>query len=145
MAPSPSELFPTKPTVPGAIPFETGGSGIYSTLGDYLKIINVLINGGKGGNGARILKEDTVTMMLQDQIAHLEGTMEVPIPAPNAELVYGPIHMLPGVSKGWVCPLPSRSTSTRRGLTIEGTYIHDHQGPPTDGSISRIRLVVRTR
>jgi CubicO group peptidase (beta-lactamase class C family) len=40
-----------------------GGAGVWSTGPDYLKLLTVLLNGGVGANGARILKNETVEMM----------------------------------------------------------------------------------
>ncbi|MGL4291636.1 MAG: serine hydrolase domain-containing protein [Phreatobacter sp.] len=47
--------------------FFGGGGGLYSTAGDYLAFLTMLLNGGIG-NGQRILKADTVAAMAVDQI-----------------------------------------------------------------------------
>ena len=42
--------------------FEMGGGGIYSTAGDYLKFVRMMLNEGKG-NGKQVLKPETVEQM----------------------------------------------------------------------------------
>ena len=44
-----------------------GDAGLYSTLHDYLTFLKCILNYGKY-NGGRILKKETVEMMLQDQL-----------------------------------------------------------------------------
>lgn len=50
---------------------ELGDCGLYMTTNDYLKIVDILRNGGKGSSGIRILKKKTVNLMLQNQIGDL--------------------------------------------------------------------------
>ena len=69
----------------------------------YLKVLTVLINGGKGANGERIIEKSTLDEMLKDQIEHIapEKGMERDIAAATPSYTY-PIQMMPGVKKGWV-------------------------------------------
>ncbi|TCR73376.1 serine hydrolase domain-containing protein [Rhizobium sp. BK376] len=61
-----------------AMPFEMpqrpeffmGGGGAYSTPRDYMMLLQALLHGGKF-NGAKILKPETVAMMMQNQIGEL--------------------------------------------------------------------------
>ena len=57
---------------------------------DYLKILVVLINKGKGANGAQILKEATVKEMFRDQIGDLLGgkALDIEIPGARPDLSY---------------------------------------------------------
>jgi methyl acetate hydrolase len=76
--------------------FETGGGGLYSTAGDYLKFVRMILNRGKA-NGRQILKPETVDLMGQNHMGALPVTeLKTVIPARsnNAEL-------LPGNPKRW--------------------------------------------
>ena len=46
----------------------SGGGGLVSSLGDYVKFCQMLLNGGQG-NGARLLKPETVSLMMSDHMA----------------------------------------------------------------------------
>jgi methyl acetate hydrolase len=50
--------------------FFSGGAGLYSTAGDYLKFARMLLGGGKLGN-TRILQSETVAQMSRNQIGDL--------------------------------------------------------------------------
>ncbi|MBE6533044.1 MAG: beta-lactamase family protein [Ruminococcaceae bacterium] len=43
--------------------YESAGAGLYSTVDDYILLVDALANGGVGKNGARILSEATVKLM----------------------------------------------------------------------------------
>lgn len=49
---------------------DMGGQALYGTVGDYMKFIRMVLNGGVG-NGNRILKAETVRQMSTNQIAPL--------------------------------------------------------------------------
>ncbi len=51
--------------------FESGGGGLVSTVADYLRFCEMLINGGERG-GVRLLSPKTVELMTVDHTAHLE-------------------------------------------------------------------------
>lgn len=93
---------PAFPMTTGVSSFDSGGGGAYSTVSEYLRIINVLINGGKSGDGVQILKPETVVDMFKDQVSHLPGSLDKAIAVSMPELSYGPVEMMPGVNKGWV-------------------------------------------
>jgi CubicO group peptidase (beta-lactamase class C family) len=48
----------------------SGGGGLYSTAGDYVRFAQMLLNGGQLGD-VRILSRKTVQLMTQNHIAHL--------------------------------------------------------------------------
>ena len=48
----------------------SGGGGLYSTAGDYVRFAQMLLDGGRLGN-VRILSRKTVELMTQNHIAHL--------------------------------------------------------------------------
>jgi methyl acetate hydrolase len=50
----------------------SGGGGLYSTAGDYLKFMQMLLRGGAAGK-TRILQAKTVAMMAQNQIGVLQA------------------------------------------------------------------------
>jgi CubicO group peptidase (beta-lactamase class C family) len=59
---------PPRPFEP--VTFFSGGGGLYSTAGDYLKFARMLLNGGKLGK-KRILRSETVAQMSRNQIGDL--------------------------------------------------------------------------
>jgi methyl acetate hydrolase len=59
---------PTQPFKP--VRFFSGGGGLYSTAGDYLKFARMLLGGGKLGD-KRILQSETVAQMSRNQIGDL--------------------------------------------------------------------------
>ena len=59
---------PTIPRPPGA--FLSGGGGLYSTLHDYARFAQMLLNGGELG-GVRILGRKTVELMTSNQVDYL--------------------------------------------------------------------------
>ena len=69
----------------------SGGGGLYSTAGDYLKFERMLLRGGELG-GERILKSDTIEEMSRNQIGQLTV---VPLPSLLPEIARDPVR-LPG-------------------------------------------------
>ena len=61
---------------PGATRYRSGGAGLVSTAGDYMKFLAMLIQGGAAGE-TRILRPETVRMMTKNQIGdlHIEFTI----------------------------------------------------------------------
>ncbi len=53
------------------VAFESGGAGLVSTIDDYAKFAQMLLNGGIYGN-ARILKEDTVHFMSRNYLTEAQ-------------------------------------------------------------------------
>ena len=51
--------------------YYSGGGGLCSTVGDYMRFCRMLVNGGEL-DGTRILKEATVEMMTSDQVGRLK-------------------------------------------------------------------------
>jgi CubicO group peptidase (beta-lactamase class C family) len=50
-----------------------GGGGLYSTAGDYVRFMQMILNRGRGTNNARILKSATVESMMKNQIGELSA------------------------------------------------------------------------
>ena len=51
--------------------FWGGGGGLYSTAPDYLAFLQMILGGGQGTNGARILAPETLALMSTNQIGDL--------------------------------------------------------------------------
>jgi len=58
--------------------YTSGAGGLYSTAADYLRFARMLAEGGVL-DGVRLLREDTVAMMMSDQL----GRFDPPVPAPE--------------------------------------------------------------
>jgi CubicO group peptidase (beta-lactamase class C family) len=80
----------------------SGGGSLYSTAPDYLTLVRMLLQGGQF-NGARVLRAETVALMGQNQIGHIEaGVMKTNNPAlsndvdffPHIPLRWGFGHMI---------------------------------------------------
>ncbi|MCD9125121.1 beta-lactamase family protein [Luteimonas fraxinea] len=61
-------------TTPGAAlnPYTSGAGGLYSTAADYLRFARMLLGGG-ALDGTRYLREDTVAMMVCNQLGFLDA------------------------------------------------------------------------
>lgn len=76
--------------------FEMGGGGLYSTIGDYLKFIRMILNQG-AANGHRVLKPETVAAMSVNSIGDnrvVKLTTAMPPYSNDAEF-------FPGTEKTW--------------------------------------------
>ena len=84
--------------LPDPPPMDMGGHGIYSTVGEYMKFIRMVLNDGNGPHG-RVLKAETVEHMCQDGLQSLglsAGGWTTSIPSlSNAG------EFFPGMEKGW--------------------------------------------
>ena len=71
------------PTVPRR--FESGGAGLNTTIGDYARFLQILLNKGEL-DGKRYLKPETVAEMTRDQIGPETGILHEPFyfPSPNS-------------------------------------------------------------
>jgi methyl acetate hydrolase len=82
-----------KPTLPKTF---SGGGSIYSTVPDYLTLLQALLNGGRI-RGAGILRPETVTMMSTNQIGNLEaGILKTANPGLSND-----VDFFPGVHLRW--------------------------------------------
>ena len=76
--------------------FESGGGGLYSTVGDYLKFIRMILNKGSA-NGTQILKPETVEMMSVNQMGDCR-VVELKTAAPPFS---NDAEFFPGMEKTW--------------------------------------------
>lgn len=84
--------------LPQPAPMDMGGHGLYSTVGEYMKFIRMVLNDGAGPHG-RVLRPDTVQAMTRDGLAALglsSGSWTSSIPSLSNSGSF-----LPGTDKGW--------------------------------------------
>ena len=56
--------------IPQEPEFEMGGGGLYSTAGDYLRFVRMILNRGKAGS-AQVLKPETVDLMSKNNMGNI--------------------------------------------------------------------------
>lgn len=77
--------------------FESGGGGLFSTADDYMKMCRMILNRGVGANGQRVLKAETVELMIKNAIGNVDVT-----PLPSVEPhVSNAVDIFPGIRKKW--------------------------------------------
>ena len=90
------QLTPVELEIPQEPEFDMGGGGIYSTVGDYLKFVKMILNKG-AANGQQLLKPETVELMSTNQMGDCrvcELVTAAPPVSNNAEF-------FPGMPKTW--------------------------------------------
>jgi len=74
-----------------------GGGGLYSTAGDYVKFMQMILGKGRGLNGARILSAKTVESMEVNQIgSSTAGKMKTYRPNISSD-----VDIQPGAEEKW--------------------------------------------
>jgi methyl acetate hydrolase len=82
--------------IPQEPEFEMGGGGLYSTAGDYLLFVRMILNRG-AGNGNRVLKAETVDLMSRNAMGDTKVRMlKTAMPALTNDAEF-----FPGMSKDW--------------------------------------------
>jgi methyl acetate hydrolase len=76
---------------------EMGGHGLYGTVGDYLKFIRMLLNGGSAPGGRPIVQPQTVAALASNGLGALK-VRALPGALPR---VSNAVEFFPGVSKSW--------------------------------------------
>ncbi|HLY46402.1 MAG TPA: serine hydrolase domain-containing protein [Stellaceae bacterium] len=76
--------------------FLAGGGGLYSTAGDYLRFLQMLLHGGSL-DGARILQAETVAEMNRNQI----GDLPAGVLKSSAPLLTNDVDFFPGARIRW--------------------------------------------
>ena len=56
--------------IPQEPEFEMGGGGLYSTAGDYLQFVRMILNRGKAGS-TQVLKPETVDLMSRNNMGDI--------------------------------------------------------------------------
>jgi len=76
--------------------FHMGGGGLYGTARDYLAFARMIMQDGRL-DGARVLKPETVALMVQNHIGPLDiGAFKTAIPALSHD-----VELFPGMPKRW--------------------------------------------
>jgi methyl acetate hydrolase len=83
--------------IPQAPEFEMGGGGLYSTAGDYLKFVRMMLNEGKSDRGQPVLKPETVAAMSKNAMGATKVTLlKTAIPPLSNDAEF-----FPGIDKQW--------------------------------------------
>ena len=90
------QLVPLDLEMPSPPPIEMGGSGLYSTVGDYLKFLRMLLNRGAATNG-RVLKAETVDLLSRNQM----GELVVPSLRTANPMLTNDMHLPPDNPQQW--------------------------------------------
>lgn len=90
------QLIPLDLEMPAPPPVEMGGSGLYSTVGDYLKFLRMILNHGVAAEG-RVLKAETVALLSRNHIGELEV---LPLLSANPMLT-NDLHLPPDNPQKW--------------------------------------------
>ena len=77
--------------------FEMGGGGLYSTAGDYLKFVRMMLNQGKSDKGEAVLKPATVADMSKNAM----GESKVCLLKTAAPPFSNDAEFFPGMDKQW--------------------------------------------
>lgn len=82
--------------IPQEAQFEMGGGGLYSTAGDYLQFVRMILNRGKAGS-TQILKPETVDLMTRNNM----GDNGVTLLKTAAPPLSNDAEFFPGLHKSW--------------------------------------------
>jgi len=118
-------VIPSLAGVPGDWEFKSGGGGLFGIANDYLRLLRMVLCGGEL-EGTRILQEQTVAAMWENQIGDLAaGRLDTANPA--LVCAYDPV---PGQTCGWSLlgvrnPFPvaeRRSAGSAAWAGLAGTF-----------------------
>jgi CubicO group peptidase (beta-lactamase class C family) len=87
-----------EPRTPPAAPTDfNGGGGLYSTAGDYVKFMQMILRRGRSATGKQILQPKTVDMMATNQIGNLgAGRLKTQVPELSSD-----VDVHPGAIDKW--------------------------------------------
>ncbi len=83
--------------IPQEPEFEMGGGGLYSTAGDYLKFLRMMLDEGEADNGKAVLKPETVATMSKNAM----GESRVTLLKTAAPPFSNDAEFFPGLDKQW--------------------------------------------
>jgi methyl acetate hydrolase len=91
------ELQQNERKLPARATTFNGGGGLYSTAGDYVRFMQMILNRGRGSNSAQILKPATVESMMTNHIGELTaGKMKSFRPDMSSD-----VDIQPGQTEKW--------------------------------------------
>jgi methyl acetate hydrolase len=90
-------LGPIPFEIPQEPEFEMGGGGLYGTAADYLAFARLFLDEGRAADGRRVLKPETVRLMLQNAI----GDLNVRLLKTAAPAYSNDAEFFPGMVKKW--------------------------------------------
>jgi CubicO group peptidase (beta-lactamase class C family) len=94
--------------------FEMGGGGLYGTMGDYLRFVRMVLNGGQLG-GERVLSpESVVSLGLNHMGENRVSNLKAAIPLTNDA------EFFPGVQKSWSLAFQINHSATPTGRPAGG-------------------------
>lgn len=73
---------------PNNLEFQSGGQGLWSTIGDYLKFARIFVEHGYS-NGIQLLKQETINLMCSNQLSALQREQSKLMDAPIFKEDYG--------------------------------------------------------
>ncbi|OMI00044.1 1,4-butanediol diacrylate esterase [Bradyrhizobium brasilense] len=83
--------------IPQQAEFEMGGGGLYSTAGDYLKFVRMMLNEGRSDRGEQVMESETVAQMSKNAMADSKVCMlRTAIPQLSNHTEF-----FPGLEKQW--------------------------------------------
>lgn len=77
--------------------FEMGGGGLYSTAGDYLKFVRMMLNEGRSDRGRAVLKPETAALMSKNAMGATKVTLLKTVAPPLSN----DAEFFPGMDKQW--------------------------------------------
>jgi methyl acetate hydrolase len=83
--------------IPQEPEFEMGGGGLYSTAGDYLKFVRLMLNQGRSDRGEAVLNPETVTQMSTNAMGESKVVMLKTAAPPYSN----DAEFFPGMDKQW--------------------------------------------
>lgn len=83
--------------IPQEPEFDMGGGGLYSTAGDYLKFVRMMLNEGRSDGGEAVLKPETVAAMSKNSM----GSSKVTLLETAAPPFSNDAEFFPGIDKQW--------------------------------------------
>lgn len=103
-------LTPFERNPPKSLEFDAGGGGLYSTVRDYLKFAQMILNKGRG-NGNQLLKAETVALMSQNSMGDINVT-KLPTAAPALS---NDVDLYPEMAKKWGLSFLINTAKTAEG------------------------------
>ena len=94
----PDGTLKEEPRTPPAAPSDfNGGGGLYSTAGDYVKFMQMILRHGRSAEGKQILQPKTVDLMASNQIGELDaGRLKTQMPELSSD-----VDVHPGATDKW--------------------------------------------